>query len=258
MMGCDYDERQRSEAEEGGAVIPSDSDKRRDGLHFREQELRGHLIATSGRRGIPPVLLSPQELAATHKEYELVLAVVAPGSIEHQYLRLQRELASQYQEQRQTCRLIVEFLEFHREQMDWRRDHPFLADGLLRPFVLYLVECASQRREALRRAVRHTVKNLDETVLSRAVTLEARQLLKDPDKQLRMELPVSLLRGDIEGVHATLLDISRFVSRYRGPTGREPPLEPHELQFVITPGECDRAIAVRISPYLDWCTDGTA
>ncbi len=169
---------------------------------------------------IETILRDPGDEAARVR-YEEYLDVARPDCVQRRLLRLQREIAHSYADQAVFNRLVDQYVEFRMEHggfWDWRGQEEFAC--LFRSFKVWLVSFAESRRFAVKQALR-MVLELDETL-----DLGNLPVVVVPD-------------ASPEGARYNMEKVLDFIRRYKGPTGREPEVQPDEIVMKITPSWID-------------------
>ena len=130
------------------------------------------------------------------------------NSVMFTLMRREREFAESLDQGKSIDHLIVDYNRFVFDHgIEWYSE----LQPMYRPFALWLVACEPSRRFALNVAVAHKA-NLPIG---------------------RNSLPLQIMSGKMSEVHALKDGILEFVRRYRGPTGKEPPLADNEIELRI-------------------------
>lgn len=150
--------------------------------------------------------------------YEEFLAKARPDSIERGLLRRERELAESYKDQTAFDRLIDEYVVFRAKSMEYFWDNRGFLDYIFRSFKVWLVSFNESRRYAVEQAVKFR--------FHKSVDLD--------------NLPAVIVSSTgPDGANAAKDEFLDFIQRYKGPTGREPDVQPGEIVLAITPSWID-------------------
>jgi len=154
------------------------------------------------------------EAAKVH--FEEFLATTRPQSIERHLLRLEREIAQSHTDQLALDGWVDEYIKFRTEHSNYFWDNRGGLQYLFRSFKVWLVSFAEARRFAVEQALR---------------------LIPGIDASVNLDdLPVVIQpNASPDGARSIKERVVDFIRRYKGPTGREPEVQAHEITLAVTP-----------------------
>lgn len=141
-------------------------------------------------------------------QLEELLGDTEPDGVGIELLRRERHIAEALERGQSMAEMIRDYKQFRIAQANDFWDMRGCSDHLFRPFSLWLVACVPDRLFALNVAIQNKLhQKLDSA-----------------------RLPVEIARGlHPDAAFETMRGIIEFVRRYRGPTGKEPPLADDEI-----------------------------
>jgi hypothetical protein len=146
--------------------------------------------------------------------YEQYLEESNTNSIQRELLRREREIAESYLDQAKLDRLIDEYERFRTDNSYYFWDYRGTLDHLFRSFNVWLISFNPARRFAIEQALQvrsgHNASDLN-------------------------RLPIVVFRAGPIDARESRDQIVSFVKRYRGPSGKEPEVQPGELNLLIGP-----------------------